>query len=141
MIAAVRIKGRVNIPREIETTLNMLRLRQKFACSIYKEKPEILGMLEKVKSYISYGKIDDATLKQLLLKRGRKIGNKKLMEKEVDEILKNIKEKSAKEWGIKPFFRLAPPRGGFKKNFKLLWPKGIRGNIGDKINELIKSMI
>ncbi|MEM2932774.1 MAG: 50S ribosomal protein L30 [Candidatus Pacearchaeota archaeon] len=143
MIAAIRIKGRVNIPKEIKDTLFMLRLRQKFACSLYLEKPEILGMLKKVAAYISYGRINEEILKKLIEERGRKPGNKKLEKKEVDEIIKLLSKEKLDEafQKIKPFFRLSPPRGGFKKSQKLMWPQGIKGDIGDKINELIERMI
>jgi len=144
MIAAVRIKGRVNVPQKIKDTLDMLRLRQKFVCSLYKETPQVLGMLKKAKAYISYGKINEATLKQLLLKRGRKEGDKSLTEQEASNAFKKIHEgklEEAYKEGLKPFFRLSPPKGGFKKNSRLVWPQGIRGNLGDKINELIESML
>ncbi|MEM1577492.1 MAG: 50S ribosomal protein L30 [Candidatus Pacearchaeota archaeon] len=143
MIAAIRIKGRVEIPKEIKDTLYLLRLRKKFVCSLYPEEKQIINMLEKVKAYIAYGKINDKTLEILIRERGRKLGDKRLSEEEVKRVIEELKKgKKLKEINIiKPFFRLAPPRGGFKKNSKLLWPKGIRGNIGEKINDLILSMI
>ncbi|MEM1535405.1 MAG: 50S ribosomal protein L30 [Candidatus Pacearchaeota archaeon] len=143
MIVAIRIKGRVNVPREIRDTLHLLRLRKKFACSIYPEKKEILGMLEKASAYISYGKINEATLRALIEKRARKPGNKKLNPREVDDVVKMLtKEKFDEAFKlIKPFFRLSPPKGGFKKSTKLMWPRGIKGNIGGEINKLIERMI
>ena len=143
MIAAIRIRGRVEVPREIRDTLYLLRLRHKFVCSIYQEDKQILGMLEKVKHYVAFGKINDETLRKLIEERCRKQGDKKLSKEEVEKVIKQLKEgKKLKEIdGIKPFFRLQPPKGGFKKSTKLLWPQGMLGNIGDKINDLILSML
>lgn len=143
MIAAIRIKGRVEIPKEIEDTLYLLRLRKKFVCSLYPKEKQIIGMLEKVKAYVSYGEINEKTLEILIRERGRKKGNKKLSEEEVKKVIQELKKgKKLKEINfVKPFFRLAPPKGGFKKSMKLLWPQGIKGYIGEKINDLILAMI
>lgn len=143
MIAAVRIRGRVKVPKKIKDTLYLLRLRHKYVCSIYKESKEILGMLEKVKYYIAYGNIKEETLISLIKKRGRKKGNRKLNEEEVNRAMKLVKEgKGLKEIGfLKPFFRLNPPKGGFKKSTKQLYPKGTLGFIGNEINKLIVSML
>jgi len=45
------------------------------------------------------------------------------------------------EKNIKPFFRLNPPRGGFKKSTKKMFPNGILGNNKEKINEFIITML
>jgi len=143
IVAAVRIKGIADVPEKIRHTLDMLRLRKKFVCCIYKPTPSILGMLEKAKAYIAYGNINDEILKELILKRGRKPGDKKLNQKEVEKVFAMLKEGNFDEAYkiIKPFFRLSPPRGGFKKTTKLMWPQGVCGNVGEKINELIARMI
>jgi large subunit ribosomal protein L30 len=146
MIAAIRIRGRVGVSKEIEDTLYLLKLRKKFVCSLYPEDKTILGMLNKVKAYVAYGKINDDTLRALIEKRGRKEGNKRLSQEEVEKIFNEIKKgkklkELEKEYGLKPFFRLAPPKHGFKKSIKLLWPKGILGNIQEEINNLILRML
>jgi len=56
MIAIIRIRGKVGVARDVEETLNRLRLRRKYACVVVREKKEILGMLKKVKNYVAYGK-------------------------------------------------------------------------------------
>lgn len=119
MIAVIRIKGQININREIKETLDRLRLRKKYVCVVF-EKPtkEQLGMIKKVKDFVAYGEIDDATYKELQEKRGRKDA----------------------EGNLKPFFRLHPPRGGIesKKHFGV--GKGVLGN-NKKINDLIRRML
>lgn len=144
-IVAIRIRGTVNVSGSVSKTLNMLRLRKKFSCILVEKTKETEGMLKKVQDYIAFGEIDQETLKQLLLKRARKQGDKPLeiAGKTIDEFTLKFIENKAKlsDLKIKPFFRLHPPRGGFKKSIKKHWPKGVLGYYGLKINELVKKML
>jgi large subunit ribosomal protein L30 len=117
MICVIRIKGQVGITHAVKETLHRLRLRRKYACIILNPTKENLGMLERVKNFVAYGKLDDATYKELVEKRGKKDVDGKL----------------------KPFFRLHPPRKGIQS--KVHYPKGVLGDHGDKINELVKRML
>ncbi|OIO41547.1 hypothetical protein AUJ10_00935 [Candidatus Pacearchaeota archaeon CG1_02_31_27] len=144
MFVAIRIKGRIDISYKNKTTFELLKLRRKFACAIYSETKEIEGMLKRVENYIAYGKIDEKTLKELIIKRGRLTGNKKVDEKLInDKLIKDVTDGKVKleEKNIKPFFRLNPPRGGFKKSTKKMFPNGILGNNKEKINEFIITML
>lgn len=119
-IAIIRLRGTDDVNGHIEATMKMLKLLKKHTCSVYDKKPEIVGMAEKCKDYVTYGEIDDETHKLLNDKRGIK----------KDDKLQN-------------YFHLSPPRGGFgsggiKKPFVL---KGALGYRGVKINDLIKKMI
>ncbi|MBW2977785.1 uL30 family ribosomal protein [Candidatus Woesearchaeota archaeon] len=124
-IAIIRIRGDVNLRKPIRDTLKMLRLYKKNYCTVYDSTPNILGMINKVKDYVTWGEINDESLKLLKEKRGEKTKNKQ--GKEV----------------TKPFFRLSPPRKGFgRKGIKLPFKiGGALGNRKEKINDLIKRMI
>lgn len=124
-IAIVRVRGDVNIQKPIKDTLKMLRLYRKNYCSIYDATPNILGMVNKIKDYVTWGEIDQETLKLLKEKRGEK-----------------TKNKEGKEL-VKPFFRLSPPKKGFgRKGIKMPFHlSGALGNRKEKINDLIKRMI
>ena len=138
MIAIIRIKGLVNVKGDIEETLYRLRLRKKYSCVLIKDKDKTL--LEAIKNKIAFGEINNETLIMLLSKRGRRIGDKPISES-ADIMAKKIEEgKSLDELKIKPFFRLQPPRGGFKKSTKLLYPRGVLGENKD-INELVRRML
>ena len=110
-------------------------------------------MVEKVKSYVTFGEINKEILEKVLGKRGLITGNKKIS----IEVLKEMKMNSfseltekilseeikLKETKIKPVFRLRPPRKGFeragiKKSFTVGGALGYRGK---EINELINKMI
>ena len=49
-------------------------------------------------------------------------------------------QKKLKEIGLKPFFRLHPPRGGLKSS-KKQFPRGVLGNHKQEINKLIEKML
>lgn len=123
LIALVRIRGSIGASGNIRDTLDMLKLHRKNFCTIYHATPSIVGMVKKVKDYITWGEINDQTLKILIEKRG--------------EI--NPKEKNK----TKPFFRLSPPKKGYgRKGIKKTFGKGgALGYRGDKINDLIQRMI
>jgi len=116
LIAIIRIAGQVKVKKEIVDTLYRLKLRRKYTCVVIKPTKDILGMIKKVKYYVAYGEINKETYDKLVKARGKKIDGK-----------------------LKPFFRLHPPRKGIKS--KLQYPKGVLGNNGEKINELIRRML
>lgn len=99
------------------------------------------GMLQKVRDYVTWGEIDDDVLKSLITKRGRKPVDKRLTEKEAEEISKKTKESQKVSEEIAPVFRLNPPSKGFKKSIKQHYPDGELGYRGKEINELLKRMI
>ncbi|HIP56880.1 MAG TPA: 50S ribosomal protein L30 [Ignisphaera aggregans] len=156
LYAIIRIRGIPDTPYDIEYTLRLLRLVRKFHCVLYPDTPSIRGMLFKVKDWVTWGEIDRETLIELLRNRGRVVGNKPLTDEYVKRKLKlsSIEELAdmllegkllfhkLESYGIKPVFRLHPPRGGFKGSTKK--PYGAGGELGYRgpaINELIRRMI
>ena len=153
-IAIVQIRGTIGVSKTVKDTLRMLNLSRKNSCSIIDSNPQFIGMLTKVKDVSTWGEINPETLKILLEKRGRLPGNMSLDEKYVKDKLNLSLDQFAKELidgkkkvkdlpGLKPFFRLQPPRGGFKrggikKPFSL---GGVLGYRKDRINALIQKMI
>jgi large subunit ribosomal protein L30 len=115
-----------------------LKIRKKYTCSLVNEDEVTLGMIKKVRNFIAYGKIDEKTLEELISKRGQPLDkSKKIDVKKIIDVLN--KEKSFENTGIKPFFRLHPPRKGI--NAKLHYPQGVLGNNKEKINNLIIRML
>jgi len=159
LYAIIRIRGRVDVPPDIDYTLKLLRLHRKFHMVLYPSSlPGIQGMLRKVKDWVTWGEIDYDTLVEVLRKRGRIAGNKPLTDEIVDKYLalygitggipalaRALLEGRVmlhKLEFIKPVFRLHPPRGGFKGSSKK--PYGDGGELGYRgkaINELIKRML
>ena len=142
MLALVLVRGLPGIRHDAKDTLKMLRLNRKMHCVVVPASDSYKGMIKKVRNYITYGELDEATLKLLVQKRGRKPGNMKLTEKEAAELISIIKAgKKISDGGFKPVFRLTPPSGGFKGEIKQHYPKGEVGNRGKEINKLLVKMI
>lgn len=142
MLAVVRLRGTVKARKKEEDTLKLLRLHHKMHCVLLSETKDLLGMIQKVKDYITWGKISDENLKFLIAKRGRKIGNARLGKEEAEKIFAELNaNKKISKLEVKPVFRLSPPSGGFKFSIKHPFPKGELGNRREKINELLERMI
>jgi len=152
MIAAIRVKGEVHTPYFIRDTMQMLRLDRKNHMVLLADTASNVGMLKKVEYLVTFGPMDAVTLGRLLEKRGRLVGDKHLdaeflkkhKAKDFQELASAILtgKKTLKELGVKPVFRLHPPKKGFgragiKKSFSV---GGGVGNRKEKINELIKAM-
>ncbi len=132
MIAVVRIKSTIGASGEVRDTLKMLNLHRINSCTIVKDNPSYRGMLQKVKDYVTWGEIDEETLKWLLEKRCGLDANPAIEKLKKGEKLKNI---------TNPCIRLHPPRKGYesiKKSYSLGGSSGYRGKA---INELIRRML
>ncbi len=155
LYAIIRIRGTVDVHPKVESTLKMLRLVRKFHAVLYPKNPTIDGMLEVVKDWVTWGEIERDVLKELILKRGRLVGNKKITEEAIKKIFKvnSINElvdallEGRILWHkydeyVKPVFRLHPPRGGFKGSIKKPYKTGGElGYRGKEVNELLRRMI
>ncbi len=152
--AVVQIRGQMNMDRRFKETMKYLKLVKKNSCVVVDDNRSTLGMLVALKDYITWGEIDEPTFKLLLEKRGRIVGKKPLTEDYLkekakmnfDEFTKNFlngKIKIKEVPGVKPFFRLTPPQGGFDRGgIKTAYSLGgALGYRADKINALIRRML
>ncbi|MBK7385647.1 MAG: 50S ribosomal protein L30 [Methanothrix sp.] len=150
MFAIVRLRGEVNLRPEIKDTLAMLHIHRVNHCVVVKEDPHYRGMIQKVKDYVAWGKIDDSTLAMLLERRGRLSANRRLTEQYLKEntpyssfmeLAKAINSGSAslKDLQIKPIFRLHPARKGLRTTKKTVQQGGDLGFHPD-LTDLIKRM-
>ena len=136
MMIAIRIRGLVGLRWTRESALDSLMLRKKYNCIIFDKKD--LPRFNTIRELVSFGEVDDATLKMILSKRAFK--NKKPVEN-ADELVKGLNSgKTLKEMGVTPYLRLHPPIGGFKKSTKLPYPQGILGH-NKEIPALVKKML
>lgn len=114
-VAVILIRGMVGAKREVKDTLAMLNLQRKNSCVILPNKPEVIGMIDKAKDFVTWGEISDETV----------------------SLIKSKRDKGKK------FFRLNSPKGGFeRKGIKVPFNRGgVIGYRGDKVNDLIKRML
>ncbi len=154
----IRLRGQADVHPDIEKTLHLLRLRRRYTASLYHSSlPGIEDMIKKAESWVTWGEIDKETLVQLLSKRGRILGDKPLTGEWIalnlglpggvhdlaDKLLSGeLHYHRLEEKGVKPFFRLHPPRGGFKRSIKKHYRQGGElGYRGPDINALVLRML
>ncbi|MBI2523405.1 uL30 family ribosomal protein [Candidatus Woesearchaeota archaeon] len=139
-IAIVRVRGVTGIKHPIDDTLNKLRLYRKNYCVVVPKNQIYIGMINKVKDYVTWGEVGEETYKTLLDERkeafkGRDSDSKGKINYE------KFSEIDGKK--IKKFFRLNSPRKGYgRMGIKTPFING--GALGyreDKINDLIMRMI
>ncbi|MGB9002908.1 MAG: 50S ribosomal protein L30 [Nitrosotalea sp.] len=148
----IRMKGTINVPHWANTTLDLLHLDKRFRATIVPERDNTKGMLDKIKHYVSWQVIDITTAKELLEKRARKEGYRKLTSEDIeklgfkntDELAKSLADGAvalSKLKPLKPWFALAPPRHGFKRSTKKMYGEGgILGNHKELLTQ-VKMMI
>lgn len=142
MYAVIRVRGQVSVSPDVKKTLELLNLKRANNLSVWQESPQVFRMLKMVETYATFGKINEANLKELLEKRANplKEGQKVDAKKALEELKKG---KTMNEVNIRNCFRLSPPkkgydRAGIKKPFK---SGGALGDRKEEINDLISRMI
>jgi len=120
-IAAILVRGKIGVSPYVRSTLEKLNLHRKNNCVILKNNESTMGMLFKVKDYITYGEVDESLVKKLQEKKGEK----------------------DTEGNLKKVFRLDPPRGGFeRKGIKKAYAiGGALGYRGVDMGPLIEKMM
>lgn len=148
----VRIKGKADCPYWATTTMTLLKLDKKYRAVILPAKDNTLGMLNKVKHYVTWSELDTSLAKELVDKKARKEGYQKVTESDLKKLgydstdalataLAEGKATLSKLKPLKPWFALAPPRHGFKRSTKTLYgQKGVLGQNKD-LGTLVRNMI
>ena len=152
MYVTIRLRGGVNARHEINETLRLLRLNRVNHCVVVDENPHYKGMLQKVTGYIAWGEVSSESLALLLRHRGELARGVKLTDEHIrgntdygsindfslavcrgDAYLRDVP-------GLRPVFRLHPPRKGHRGIKKSYREGGVLGYHGDEIATLIKKM-
>lgn len=152
MYAVIRIRGRTGIKRNIADNLEYLNLTRISHAVIIPETDSYKGMLQKGKDYITWGEVSEETLEKLVSERGRLPGNKRVTDEfvsentdynSISELASAIYngETTLKESGLKPIFRLNPPKKGYENLKKAYNEGGSLGYRSEEINTLLLKMI
>ncbi|WP_316506021.1 50S ribosomal protein L30 [Nitrosopumilus sp.] len=148
----VRIKGQADVPYWATHTMTLLKLDKKYRATILPAKENTLGMLNKVKHYVSWIELDSSLAKELIDKKARKSGYQKITDEDLkalgfansDELataLTDGKATLSKLKPLKPWFALSPPRHGFKRSTKKLYgQKGVLGQ-NKELDTLVRNMM
>lgn len=152
-IAVVRVRGSAGLAVKLKDTLRMLHLLKVNHCAVIDDTPHYRGMLQHVKDRVTWGEINDEEMRKLLEKRGRVAGDRRLTD---EYVKKNTKFASVAAFtekfmkgetqlkdipGLKPYFRLNPPRGGYRNIKKQYANKGTLGKRGAAMNALLERML
>lgn len=152
-LAVVRVRGVINVKNDIRDTLTMLGLGRVNHCILLNETPESMGMLLKVKDYVTWGSIDADTAATLVKERGRMSGGKPLDEKALkalgkyksfEDLGKALADGDvvwSKMDGTVRVFRLHPPRKGLRSIKRPYKMGGDLGDRGEGINALLQNMM
>ena len=173
----VRMKGTVNVPYWARITLESLSLNKRFRATIIPENEQTLGMLRKIKEYVSWTSVDTEFIREFIEKRGRSSASKLLsapdaqvapaadaaapdspngqtsnnnaenkdsQNADLSKIVSIISQNElylSKISGIKPWFALNPPKGGFKRKSKRSYSQaGILGENKELVS-IVKRMM
>lgn len=152
-IAVVRVRGTVSAQKEARETLSLLHLDHTNHAILIDDRPSYKGMLQRVGNYVTWGEVTKETVSEMLQKRARLLGNKKLDEEylikigyktfdELAEALINGKVEHGKLPFMTPLFKLHPPTKGYKgKTKKTFRQGGEAGYRGEAINALVTRMV
>ncbi len=152
-LAVVRVRGIINVKNDIRDTLTMLGLGRVNHCVLISENPPNMGMVRKVKDYVTWGPIDIETATVLVKERGQLKGRKALDEKALkdlgkyksfEDLGKALADGDAtwsKMDGTVRVFRLHPPRKGYEGIKRTFNMGGALGDRGQDINVLLQRMM
>ena len=129
LLLVVNLHGAINSSAPVRKALGELWVAKRFSASVVTDDPPTLGMLRLCKDYVAWSTVDQGLLADLLKKRGM-VSSARALD---DASLKHMGFKGHEDLaammvkdqlrlsavkGVLPFFRLAPPRGGFKLSLR-----------------------
>ncbi|MDA4127929.1 MAG: uL30 family ribosomal protein [Thaumarchaeota archaeon] len=152
LLLVVNFHGTINVPHAARKALVELHIERKFSATVVKDDGQTVGILKLCKDYLAWSPFEAELLAALLKSRAKVSETKRLDEKALKtlgfkkyedlatKIVKDEMKLSSVE-GLRPFFKLAPPRGGFKQSTRRQSQE--RGVLGanPKLSEIIKRMI
>lgn len=152
LLLVVNLHGQINSSAPVRKALNEMWVARKFSASVVTDDAPTVGMLRLCKDYIAWAPVDEALLGDLLKKRGMVSSNRSLDQGSLKQLgfkkhediaammLKDQVRLSAVK-GVLPYFRLAPPKGGFKLSLRRQsTERGLLGN-NPKLEGIVRRMI
>ena len=152
LILVVNLHGQINSSAPVRKALNELWVAKKFSASVVPDDAPTVGMLKLCKDYIAWCPVEEGLLGDLLKKRGMVSSTRSLDQASLKELgykkHEDLASKMMKEQvrlsavkGLLPYFRLAPPKGGFRRSLRRQsTEKGLLGN-NPKLEEIVRRMI
>jgi large subunit ribosomal protein L30 len=152
LLLVVNLHGKINSPRAARRAMGELKAERRFTASVLTDDVTTLGMLRACKDYVAWGPLEKEMLATLLEKRGMVSETRKLDAEALSGLgVKTYEDLAGKMMaeglrlsalgGVRPFFKLSPPRGGFKKSLRRQSGEG--GVLGKNpvIAEIVRRMV
>jgi large subunit ribosomal protein L30 len=152
LLLVVNLHGAINSSAPVRKSLTELWVAKKFSASVVADDLPTVGMLRRCKDYVAWAPVDEELLTDLLKKRGMVSSTKSLDQESLKALgykshgelaARMVKEQlrlSAVQ-GVLPFFRLAPPKGGFRRSLRRQYTeRGLLGN-NPKLEEIVRRMV
>ena len=152
LILVVNLHGSINSSAPVRKALNELWVARRFSASVVGDDAPTYGMLRRCKDFVTWSPVEEVLLSDLLSKRGRVSAAKPLDQDALKQLgYKSYKDLAAKMvkdqsrlsavQGVLPYFRLAPPKGGFRRSMrKQTTEKGLLG-VNPKLEEIVRRMM
>jgi large subunit ribosomal protein L30 len=152
LILVVNLHGAINSSAPVRKALGELKALRKFSASVVRDDPQTVGMLRLCKHYVAWSPVEDDLLELLLSKRGMASTSRPLdaaalkglgfgSHGEMARAMAKDELRLSAFKGIRPFFRLAPPAGGFKRSMRRQYTE--RGLLGSnpRLEEIVRRMV
>lgn len=152
LLLVVNLHGQINSSAPVRKALNEFWVAKKFSASVVTDDPQTVGTLRLCKDYVAWCPLDEGLLTDLLKKRGMVSSSRPLDQSSLkamgyksheDMAAKMLKEqvRLSAVRGVLPFFRLAPPKGGFRLSLRRQsTEKGVLGS-NPKLDAIVRRMI
>jgi large subunit ribosomal protein L30 len=152
LLLVVNLRGKIDSTRPVRKALVEMKVERKFTATVLTDDAPTLGTLRACKDYLAWAPVDAKLLASLLRARGMVSESRRLDAealkglgfKKHEELAAKIVKQGARlsaHPGIRPFFRLSPPKGGFKRSSRRqATERGILGN-NPRLPELVGRMI
>ncbi len=151
LLVVVRVRSGINRDTRTLETLRALRLERPQTAVLLWGTPQLKGQLARIKDVAFWGPIEKSTLVRLLEKRGRMVGDKRILVDRLKErtgytsiedladALLTGKVKFSEIECLKHFFRLSPVSCGSRKRSDV--KRGLLGYLGKRADSVLAKMI
>jgi len=151
-LLVVNLRGLVNTRTPVRTTLEQLSIARRFNATIVPDDEVHQGMLRLAKEHVAWCKLGAETAEKLLKSRSEKSTGRRFEESDlagkdfnsfsgIAHALESGELKLGNLGGLRPFFRLSPPKGGFKKSTRRQHAAGGVLGKNDDLPKLVERML
>lgn len=152
-LLVVNLRGLVNTRTPVKTTLEQLSIARRFNSTIVPNNSVYRGMLDLSKEHVAWCKIESSLAEKLLTLHSEKSTGVEFKEEELRAnkeypsfaaLAKGLESGTVKLSsleGIRPFFRLNPPKGGFRRSTRRQHRAGGVLGHNEELQKLVERML